>query len=106
MALGNLTVLTRADAVGPVYHIRCTVVGDNAYAAGGSAGLLDKLRAALGLPGLSIIAVADQSAPGTVAALSYDFTNQKLFARVRSSGAESAVADQSGVTYVLHVTAC
>jgi hypothetical protein len=105
MALGALTIVERADGVGPSFTYRCTLVGDGAYAAGGSTGLLAKLRTATGKPGLNIVGVAAQSAPATVSELEYDHTNEKLFARVRTTGVESAVADQSAVTYGLVIQA-
>lgn len=105
MALGALVIVEELAAVGPVKHYRCSLVGDGTYAAGGSVGLLAKLRTATGHPGLNIIAVHPQSAPATLSELSYDHANEKLFARVRTTGVESAVADQSGVTYGLHIVA-
>lgn len=103
MALGNLTIVERVDAVGPVFHFRCTLVGDGAYPAGGSTGLLAKLRTATGMPNLNIISVKDE---GILAdAAEYDHANEKLFIRVKATGVESAVANQSGVTYGLYIVA-
>jgi len=105
MALGTLTVVEKVAAVGPVKFFRCTLVGDGAYPAGGSTGLLAKLQAASFGESLNILSVASQSAPSTVSELEYDHTNEKLFARVRATGVESAVADQSAVTYQLCIAA-
>jgi hypothetical protein len=105
MALGAFTVVEQVAAQGPVKHIRATIVGDSAYAAGGSTGLLAKLKTALNEAGTNILAVEDQSAPATLSRLEYDHANEKLFARVRTTGVESAVADQSSVTYQLIITA-
>lgn len=105
MALGALTIVEKVDGVGPVFHIRATIVGDSAYAAGGSTGLLAALKAVLKDDNVNIISVVGQSAPSTASELEYDHTNEKLFARVRTTGAESAVADQSGVTYGLCIVA-
>ncbi|TAJ75044.1 MAG: hypothetical protein EPO42_14400 [Gallionellaceae bacterium] len=105
MALGALTIVEKVEAVGPAFTYRCTIVGDGAYSAGGSTGLLAKLRVATGKENLNIIGVQGQSAPATVSELEYDHTNEKLFARVRATGVESAVADQSAVTYGLVIDA-
>lgn len=105
MALGTLTIVEKHAAVGPVFHMRVTIVGDDAYPSGGSTGLLAALREAMGDESANILAVHPQSAPATVSELSYDHANEKLFARVRTTGAESAVSDQSSVTYGLHIVA-
>ncbi len=105
MALGALVLLAAANAVGPVFHLHCSLVGDTAYGAGGSTGLLAKVKALLNDDSVNIIAVMDQSAPTTVETLEYDHTNEKLFARVRTTGAESADAGQSDVTYGLLIVA-
>lgn len=103
MALGALTVVEQQAAVGPLFAVRCNILGDGAYPAGGSTGLLAKLRTAMALPNLNIVGVIPQSLPTTVSELEYDHTNEKLFARVRTTGAESAVSDQSAITYGLVV---
>lgn len=104
MALGALTIVEQVAAVGPVFHIRATLVGDGAYGAGGSTGLLAKLRAALNLPALNIISVKDE---GILAdAVEYDHANEKVFVRVKATGVESGIANQSGVTYSLYIVAC
>ena len=105
MALGALVIVEKVAAVGPVKHFRCTIVGDATYPAGGSTGLLAKLKAAMAGEELNILEVNGQSAPTTVSELAYDHTNEKLFARVRATGVESAVADQSAITYGLTITA-
>jgi len=106
MSLGALTIVEKTQGQGPLWVIRANIVGDGAYSAGGSTGLLALVRKALLAPGLNILAVVDQSAPSTVSRLEYDHTNEKLFARVRTTGVESAVADQSAVTYGLLIHAC
>jgi uncharacterized protein YqjF (DUF2071 family) len=106
MALGNLTrVKQSGQKEGPIFHDLVTLAGDAAYASGGSAGFLAKYRALSGRKGAEILAVVDQSQPDTLSALEYDHTNDKLFARVRTTGVESAVSDQSAVTYRLLVIA-
>jgi hypothetical protein len=105
MALGALTIVEKTQGQGPVFICRCTLLGDGAYGAGGSTGLLAKIRAALTAPGLNILAVIPQSLPSTVSELTYDHTNEKLFARVRTTGVESAVSDQSAITYSFIVIA-
>lgn len=103
MALGTLAIVERVDGVGPVFQLRCSLVGDGAYAAGGSAGLLAALKAVLKDDGINIVSVTDQSPPATVAKLEYDHANDKVFARVRTTGVESGVANQSAITYGLHI---
>ena len=85
------------------FHDLITIPGDAAYPAGGSPGFLALFRGLTGRAGADILEVVDQSQPSTVSALEYDFTNDKLFARVRATGVESAVTDQSAVTYRLAV---
>lgn len=98
MALGAVTRVKGVKSQG-VFHDLVLVVGDGAYGAGGSTGFLAKFQALSGREGAEILAYIPQSQPDTVSELEYDFTNEKLFARVRSTGVESAVANQSGVTY-------
>jgi hypothetical protein len=106
MALGALTIVEKIHmGGGPLWALRCTIVGDGAYAAGGSTGLLAKLKTALKDDQINIISVQDSSPPATVSRLEYDHANEKLFARVRTTGVESAVADQSAVTYGLDIVA-
>lgn len=106
MALGAFTIVEKVTSPnGPVFHIRATIVGDGTYPAGGTTGLLAKLKTALNDANINIIAVKGQSAPDTVSELEYDHTNEKLFARVRTTGVESADADQSDVTYGLYIVA-
>jgi len=105
MSLGALTLVEKVSAVGPVFHLRCAVLGDGTYPAGGSTGLLAKLKTLLKDDNVNIISVADQSDPASVSALEYDHTNEKLFARVRTTGVESAVANQSAITYGLYIVA-
>ena len=45
MALGLLAIVASLNAVGAVKFDKCTLVGDNAYVAGGSVGLLKAYRA-------------------------------------------------------------
>jgi len=47
-AVGTVAILTEADSVGPVKHLRVSVVGDSAYVAGGSVGFLKALRTLMG----------------------------------------------------------
>lgn len=99
MALGALTITESVSAQGPVHVDRVAILGDGAYSAGGSTGLLAKLRVAKNDASLNILAVIPQSDPSTTSELEYDHANEKLLARVRTTGVESAVADQSAITY-------
>lgn len=105
MALGALTIVEQANSPGPVKNYRVTIVGDGAYPSGGSTGLLAKLQAAANGEALNIISCRGCSAPGTTSELEYDHTNEKLYARVRTTGVQSDVSDQSGITYALNITA-
>ncbi len=102
MALGALAVVEEVAAVGPVKIGRYTLVGDGAYSAGGSAGLLAKLKALHG-ENCNILSVQGEG-PNGDAHLEYDHAAEKLFVRVMSTGVESAVANQSGITYGLVIT--
>lgn len=104
MALGTITSVKKVGQKpsAPFYADLVTVVGDGAYSAGGTAGFLATFRA-FTRDQREILAVIDQSQPDTLSALEYDFTNDKLFARVRTTGVESGVANQSAVTYRLLV---
>lgn len=105
MALGTLTAIKKGGqkASTPTFCDFITVQGDAAYPAGGSAGFQAAFRLAIGGDSRTIMGVIDQSDPATLSRLEYDHTNDKLFARVRTTGVESAVSNQSGVTYRLLV---
>lgn len=102
MALGALTVVEQVAAFGPVKFYRCTLVGDGAYPAGGSTGLLAKLQA-LVKQNVNILFVKDEGILADI--VEYDHPNEKLFVRVKATGVESVVANQSGVTYSLLIAA-
>jgi len=97
MALGAITVVERVASQGPVFYDRVTIVGDGAYASGGSAGFEALFRAAVGSDRTIVGLVGEFD--GTINSLEYDHANDKLFVRVRATGVESAVSDQSGNTY-------
>lgn len=105
MALGTITKVLKGGQKpsAPQYADLITVVGDSAYAAGGTAGFLAAFQKAMSGQARTILGVIGCSQPNTVSELEYDFTNDKLFARVRATQAESAVTDQSAVTYRLLV---
>lgn len=100
--LGTMTNVSHVGekASAPTFVDLITVVGDGAYPAGGTPGFA-ALFNTLVKQNRTIVAVHDQSQPTTLSRLEYDFTNDKLLARVRTTGVESGVADQSGVTYRL-----
>lgn len=103
-AIGAIAVVKAGGAKpsAPMYADLITVVGDAEYPAGGTAGFLAAFRDAIG-SARTILAVIDQSQVDTLSALEYDHTNDKLFARVRTTGVESAVGDQHTVSYRLLV---
>ena len=91
-AIGTIASVQSAGAKpsAPLFADLITVVGDAAYPAGGTVGFLAAFQAAMG-SSRTIVGVVDQSQPSTTSALEYDFTNDKLLARVRTTGVESAV---------------
>jgi hypothetical protein len=99
MALGTTALVKQIGhkQSDPTRAVFITQVGDGAYPAGGTAGFKAKVKAALGLHDLTIMAVIDQS--NLADEVEYDHVNDKLFVRVKATGVESAVANQSGVTY-------
>lgn len=97
MSLGTITVLERAAAQGPLFHDRVSIVGDDAYPSGGTPGFEASLQAAIG-SGRQIVGLIGEF-DGTINSLEYDHANDKLFVRVRATGVESAVSDQSSNTY-------
>jgi hypothetical protein len=99
MSLGALTIVEKTQGQGPVFICRCSIVGDNAYPAGGSVGLLAKMRAALLAAGLNILSVHDQSPPSNANRVEYDHANDKLFVRSRTTGAEAGAGDLSAQTF-------
>jgi hypothetical protein len=98
--LGAITNVTHGGekASAPTFVDQITVVGDNAYPAGGTPGFAALFNAAVKC-NRTILSVHDMSPPASVSTASYDVANDKLFIRVRATGAESAVSDQSAVTY-------
>lgn len=101
MALGATVKVESVAAQGPLFVDRITQVGDGAYPAGGTAAFLAKFRLAVNDPARNIMMVKDE---GILAdAVEYDHANDKLFVRVKATGVESAVANQSGVTYSMVV---
>lgn len=104
MALGTPTRVKQVgEKRGPIFHDLITFAGDGAYPSGGTAAFQAFFRNLSGRQGAVIVAVFDQSQPDTLSRLEYDHTNDKLFARVRTTGVESAVSNQSAVTYRLLV---
>jgi len=99
MSLGTLTKLEGGESPnGPLWFERFTLVGDNAYAAGGSVGLLAALRALKKSNNLNILAVIGQDNAGKQ--LGYDHVNDKLKVYA-AGGAEETNGDKSGTTYNL-----
>lgn len=101
MTLGDITLVEAAAGQGPIFYDRVTIVGDGAYPAGGTPSFEALLAAKIG-NGRQIIGL--QSEPGTINQLEYDHAADKLFIRVRATGVESAVSDQSALTYSVLVT--
>lgn len=116
MSLGALTIVKSIE-LGNAKLVSATLVGDSAYPSGGSSGLLAKVRAALGDGYTQILSVQNEhNADARLEYIPPVFTTagdpttavasgDKLFVRVPSTGAESAVSDQSGTTYNLTLIA-
>lgn len=104
MALGAMTAVESYQVgQGPVFMDRVTLVGDGAYPAGGSTGLKAKLRA-LTKDNRAPFAVIVEDGKGFV--VQYDVLNDKTLIYEQDAGgalAETATANQSGVTYKLCV---
>ncbi len=119
-ALGTLTI-DKVIELGGCKLIKCHLLGDTNYggASGGTVGLLTEIRRQLKDSYLQIASCKGVSIPGTVSELEYDeavFTTagdpttaiasgDKLLARVRTTGVESAVDDQHAITYKLFIVA-
>jgi len=108
MALGTMTIVEQVSPEGPLYIDRCTLVGDGAYPSGGTAGFEATYQAAAVAAGMKnavgrTIVMVHQDHDAELNALEYDHANDKLFGRVKTTGVESAVSNQSGITYVLTV---
>jgi len=104
MTLGVITSQKKSGQKpsAPIYGDQVTLLGDGAYPAGGTPGFLALFRAVF-KDQREILCVIDQSDPASLSALEYDHVNDKLFARVRTTGVESAVGNQSAITYRLFV---
>lgn len=103
MSLGTFTIAEQGAAQGPLFHDRCTVQGDDAYPSGGTPGFEAAYQAALAAVGIGpreIVAVIPQH-DTTINVAEYDHANDKLFVRVKATGVESAVSDQSGNVYAM-----
>ena len=108
MALGDITIVEQVDAQGPLFYDRISIVGDAAYPSDGSINFEALYRAALVAAGLK--KASGRTIVGLILehdtelnTLEYDHANDKLFARVKTTGIESGVSDQSGITYFLTV---
>ena len=102
MTLGDITLVEAAAGQGPIFYDRVTIVGDGAYPADGTPSFEALLQAVIG-NGRQIIGL--QSEPdGEINQCEYDHAADKLFVRVRATGVESAVSDQSALTYSVLVT--
>ena len=110
MAFGTFTVNKRYGTSGSsLVHYDVSIVGDDAYPAGGTATAEALIRAGIegadGLAGslsnLSLISVVSLSVSNEMPV--YDAGNDKLYVKQISDGAQVS-GDQSGTTYRLHVT--
>lgn len=101
MALGTLTLVGNANAGGPVFMNRVSVLGVNPYVAGGMTGLLAKLRAAT-KDNRAIVSVQGESENGLYHA-EYVHATDALFVRVIATGAEAGAIDLAAVAFVLTI---
>ncbi len=105
MALGAFTVDNEIGRKGgPLSMARLTVVGDTSYPTGGTVGFAALVAAALGITGIVVEAVVHQGPVTADFLITYDKANDKLTARVASTGVEVANAvNMSGTTFELLV---
>jgi hypothetical protein len=98
MTLGAFTLIDEAnEAQGPVFFDRCTLVGDNAYATGGTTGLQALYQAAV-KSHRTIMAIIPQFCGDAVP--SYDPVTDKLLVQVMSTAAQAGNGvDLSASTY-------
>jgi hypothetical protein len=101
MTIGAVTIVDRAAAQGPIFYDRITVVGDDAYPAGGSLDFVAAFQLAIASTREVVGILADDDNGNIL--LQFVGSTGGLLARLISTGVESAVADQSGTTYKLTV---
>lgn len=104
MALGTITSVTAgagAAPSAPVFHEQITVVGDDNYAAGGTAGFEALVASALGKESIELLYVVNENQGATYLAY-YDKSEDKLMLRETDEGAEPS-GDVSGTTLNLWV---
>lgn len=101
MSLGAFTVANEIGRKGgPLSMARLTIVGDASYPTGGTPDFAALVATALGITGIEIEAVIHQGPVTADFAVAYDKANDKLTARVISTGAQVANAvDLSGTTF-------
>ena len=100
MALGTVTVLNDEGRSGGPYPLGLiTVVGDDAYPAGGTPDFQQAVRDALGA-NVEVLAVQQQNLSDHVCR--YDKANDKLMVQLMSTGAEAS-GDLSSTTFTLLV---
>ena len=102
MALGTIASNAAAGQEGTNIIIHnLTFLGDDAYAAGGTAGFQATVQAALGKGAVEVLGVVPQDCGDNAPA--YDKANDKLKVIVPSTGVELGNGDHSGDTYNLLV---
>lgn len=86
-----------ASASAPLRAVRISLVGDDAYTAGGSTGFSAYLSNQLGETVSSVLAVVDQSVGANE--LVYDYATDALLSFVKATGAQRANGNDSGTNY-------
>ena len=98
MALGTITKLGAAGQNGSNLILEViTMLGDDAYVAGGTAGFQATVRTALGNGSVEVMAVVPQDCGLHVPV--YDKANDKLKVLLGATSVEASNGDLSGVTY-------
>lgn len=98
MALGNAANVQNSKGNPPLAVFTFTQVGDGAYVAGGTTGLLAKLRALYGMQYTIISASGWALVGGVLRSCFYDVANDKLVCFAQNN-AEEANGSLAAVTY-------
>lgn len=98
MSLGTLTSISASAAVGPMFFDNVSILGESSYLAGGTTGLLAKLRAAR-LDSRTIVSAQCYGNAGYC--VEYDAATDKIKVSVADDGGQAdEVADATNLSAV------